>query len=341
MEAKFTFYNIEKCGYYTFGSTDPIFSGVTDVFAKLALWGADGRELENTTTYEHDRDNEIMRTFYVDSATCPVTNDIFLTLWNEVENDNGKIYGMAPNKKPGNTEILETGFDGLAIPGFPSYFWFSPENNVFASIKFDHSTSGKKNLELYMNGFLSNKSPYRVFNEEDVVIGYSQDGKYAKGCDKNHPRFLAKKRKNNKLEAELLANLSNIRKFVKKESLLYSTPDDRQLIERVFSRLLDNPPAFSKSKDIMHEVAFEPSAGQLKKIISNFYDNEDETLKNAGFIYNTGKRVMLKGINVSFKFNLDVTKFEAHVINVEALLKAVRLSRVELLAEMENPISTQ
>lgn len=50
---------------------------------------------------------------------------------------------------------------------------------------------------------------------------------------------------------------------------------------------------------------------------------------------------MLKGINVSFKFNLDVTKFEAHVINVEALLKAVRLSRVELLAEMENPISTQ
>ncbi len=50
---------------------------------------------------------------------------------------------------------------------------------------------------------------------------------------------------------------------------------------------------------------------------------------------------MLKGINVSFKYNLDVVRFDAHVINVENMLAAIQSSRAELLSEMENPISTQ
>lgn len=91
----------------------------------------------------------------------------------------------------------------------------------------------------------------------------------------------------------------------------------------------------------MHEIAFEPSESQLRRIIANFYENEDENLKNVGFVYNTGKRVMLKGINVSFKYNLDVVRFDAHVINVENMLAAIQSSRAELLSEMENPISTQ
>ncbi|OOF00360.1 hypothetical protein [Salinivibrio sp. IB643] len=282
-----------------------------------------------------------MRTFYVDSIKCQTTGDILLTLWNEVENDNGKIYGMSPSQMPGDTQILETGFSGRAIPGFPSYFWISPEHSVFASIKFDHSVHGKQSLDRYINGFLSNKSVYRVFDEDNCVIGFSENGQAVEGCEKIHPRFSSKIKKNNMLEAELLANISKIRKFVKKESLLYGTEDDRVLIERVFSNLLNNAPVFVQSKDIIHEIAFEPSESQLRRIIANFYENEDENLKNVGFVYNTGKRVMLKGINVSFKYNLDVVRFDAHVINVENMLAAIQSSRAELLSEMENPISTQ
>lgn len=252
MEAKFTFYNIEKCGYYTFGAVLPVLGGIGDTFEKLAQWASDGRQLENTTTYQHDADNDIMRTFYVDSIKCQTTGDILLTLWNEVENDNGKIYGMSPSQMPGDTQILETGFSGRAIPGFPSYFWISPEHSVFASIKFDHSVHGKQSLDRYINGFLSNKSVYRVFDEDNYVIGFSENGQAAEGCEKIHPRFSSKIKKNNMLEAELLANISKIRKLVKKESLLYGTEDDRVLIERVFSNLLDNAPVFVQSKDIMH-----------------------------------------------------------------------------------------
>ena len=84
---------------------------------------------------------------------------------------------MAPMEQPGNTAMLTTGFgDTPAIPGFPSYFWFVPEKNVFATIRFAHSVQGKSNLDHYLNGFLAIKSHYIVLNHEDEVHGYSHEG---------------------------------------------------------------------------------------------------------------------------------------------------------------------
>ena len=85
---------------------------------------------------------------------------------------------MPPLAKPGKVDMLTTGFDtDKAIPGFPCYFWFIPQLNVFASITFDHSLMGKGHLDNYLNGYLANKSPYRVFDKNNKVIGFSVDGK--------------------------------------------------------------------------------------------------------------------------------------------------------------------
>ncbi|EGR4199720.1 TPA: hypothetical protein ACGUMO_004376 [Vibrio vulnificus] len=338
MEAHITFFNIEKAGYYRFGQAEPVFSNISDLIDKLKVWASDGRSLENTSTFQAVPERDLMRAFYVDAKKHDATGDYVLTLWNEVQNDDGKIYGVRPNQLPGNTEILQTGFDGAAIPGFPSYYWFISKLNLFASIKFDHSIQGKQQLDRYLDGFLCNKSPYRVLDEDDSIVGYTENAKYEAGCDKNYPRFIAKVVKNNQLEAELLANISQIRKFVRKESLLYSSSDDRTVIERMFSSLLVNTPSFMQSREITQEIAFQPSENQLRNIIQNYYENENDSLKNVGFVYSSGKRVMLNGVRVAFKYDLEVVRYNDHVINVENMMAALQIAREDLLAQIENPI---
>jgi len=77
----------------------------------------------NTTTYQANTDYDIFNTYFCSWKKNPTNKDSVLILWNEVPNDNGKIYGMKPSEKPGTTTMLYTDFGSTeAIPGLPSYF---------------------------------------------------------------------------------------------------------------------------------------------------------------------------------------------------------------------------
>ena len=215
LEAKIKFFDIKKCGFYLRGGSQSEFSGLNDALHKLRDWASDGREFVNTTTYEADPDNDVRNTYFCNWHRNDVNGDSVLILWNEVPNDNGVIYGMNPMDRPGNTAMLTTGFgDTPAIPGFPSYYWFVPERSVFATVRFHHSVQGKSNLDNYLNGFLANKSPYRVTNEEGTVIGYSENGQQSDNSARIHSKFYALGRKQEELEAELLTNLHKIRRII-------------------------------------------------------------------------------------------------------------------------------
>ena len=200
-EVRVKFFDIHKCGFYHRGQGEPVISNTDDCLEKLKSWAQDGRTVENTTTYEEDIDNDIRNTYFVDAVKNSATGDYILTLWNEVANDNGVIYGMNPNQSPGNTDIMQTGFgDAPAIPGFPSYFWFLPSEGLFATIKFDHSVQGKNNLDLFLNGYLANKSPYRVVDSDDLVIGFSTTGNQTENHEKIYSKFHATGKKSNEIE---------------------------------------------------------------------------------------------------------------------------------------------
>lgn len=337
LEARVKFFDIKKCGYYLRGSDTPEFSSIIDVLQKLSDWASDGKELVNTTTYQPDPDNDLLNTYFSGWRQNETTGDSLLILWNEVANDNGVIYGLNPLEAPGNTSMLTTGFGNRpAIPGFPSYFWFVPEREVFATIKFVHSIQGKSNLDHYINGFMENKSPYRVINDEGTVCGYSLNGQETANSSRMYSKFYALGRKQEELEAELLTNLHKIRRIVKRESLRYTTQDDRDLIERVFSGLLNNAPEFHQSRTITHELQFQPSEVQLRQILNNFSDlNSTSSIRNAGFIYNDGRRVMLKGTSVSFAADINVNRENNEIVDPRELLRAITNQRGDLLRPLD------
>jgi len=340
LEAKIKFFDIKKCGFYLRGSDQTEFSGLNDILHKLNLWAGDGREFVNTTTYEADPDNDLRNTYFCNWHKNEVNGDSILILWNEVPNDNGVIYGMDPMDRPGSTDMLTTGFGNTsAIPGFPSYFWFIPEKDVFATIRFNHSVQGKKNLDYFLNGFIANKSPFRVLNGEGKVIGYSENGQSTEKSSRIHPKFHALGRKQEELEEELLTNLHKIRKIIKRETLKYTVEDDRKALERVFSRLLKNTPTFEQVRTITHELQFEPTEQQLRQIISNYAElNTASTIRNVGFIYNDGKRVMLNGTSVAFSAELNANREDNQIITPQSLLTAITSQRQDLLRPLDSKV---
>lgn len=337
LDAKIKFFDIKKCGFYKNRNSNPEFGGLSDTLEKLASWAGDGREFVNTTTYEPDEDIDLRNTYFCNWKRNDLNGDSVLILWNEVQNDNGVIYGMEPLAKPGETSMLTTGFGNTpAIPGFPSYFWFIPEKQALASIKFEHSASGKNNLEYYINGFLRNKSIYRVMDSEEVVIGYSQDGKETEYSHEINPRFLATGRIDKEVEAELISNIHIITKIIKKETLKYTIEEDRKTVETFFSKLLNNAPVLNQTRTIWHELQFRPSVEQIKEIVRNFSNREkNSTVKNVGFIYSNGKRIMLDGSRISFSTKINVTRNDNAIITPESLLAAITYQRSDFLRVFE------
>ena len=249
LEAKIKFFDIKRFGYYMRGENASSLGNVSDILQRLNAWANDGRAFSNTTTYEPDPDNDILSTYFCGWSQNPTTQDSLLVLWNQTPNDDGVIYGMNPQSPPGETSMLTTDFgDTPAIPGAPSYIWFVPGKNVFATIRFTHSVQGKVNLDHYLNGYLQNKSAYRVEDADGKVIGYSQNGRATENSARLHPKFEAYGRKQEELEAELLVNINKITKIVKRETLLYTIADDRSVFERVFANLLPNTPSFTQSR---------------------------------------------------------------------------------------------
>jgi hypothetical protein len=343
LEAKIKFFDIKKCGYFLRGSETPEFSNLNDALTKLNSWANDGRDIINTTCYEPDSDNNILNTYFCDWQINETNGDSVLILWNEVSNDNGTIYGMEPMQPPGGTSMLSTGFGSTkAIPGFPSYFWFIPQKDLFATVRFNHSVPGKGNLDYYLNGFMANKSSYSVISKKSEIIGYSINGKPNKNSPDIYSRFEAVGRKQNDLAAELIANRHRITRIIRKERLSYTVAEERSTIERVFSNLLSDPLKNTESRDISIDLQFRPTETELRQIINNFTNSEDGAgLSNAGFVYNNGKKVMLMGTAVAFKTELNLSRSTNQIISSQKLLQGLTKSRQALLAPILEPIADE
>lgn len=144
--------------------------------------------------------------------------------------------------------------------------------------------------------------------------------------------------KYDEVQAELISNISKITKILKREKITYRTPDDRKIIERVFSGLLNNAPNSTQERTLFHEMEFKPTEAQLKSIIKSYNSLESTSpIRNVGFKYSDGKAIWLSGANVAFEIELNVRRKDNHIITPDRLLSAIIKRRDELIAKMKTP----
>lgn len=331
MEARIRFFSIEQFGYYIRGGQNAGFGGTNESLEALSSWARDGREVFNTTTYEEDHSKDVYQTFFVDWSRDERSGDSVLVLWNETHNDDGKVYGIEPNRVPGRVEMLEGGFGaGVAIPGFPSYFWFIPDRNVYATIVFKHSGQGKSNLERYISGFIRNHSPFAVLDDESSIIGYSSNGQKTEQSNNTYSKFHSKGLKNPDVQNELFANIEGINRFLRKETLTYSVAENRNIIERMMSRVLGED-GFNQAVATFHqEISFHPTESQILNALQCANSDGLEG-GQIGFGLKDGRKIWIDGVTVSLEEDLNISRSENEIVDARLLLNYMLHQRIRLL----------
>jgi len=340
VEVKARFLRIEQCGFYLKRSKTLEFGDISSVFDDLLDWSSDIDNIENTKTFEGGELGQIKNVYFLDGYKSKKNNDFIIILWNESENDNGRMYGINPNKPVGSrgmvsTEFLEPG----TIPGTPSYFWIIPDAKLCVCLKFGHSVQGKIPFDQYMNSFLSNFSDYRVLNSDDEVVGYSKDGSASDESSVMCPRFFTRTAVNDAVKNDLIAKSESITQIIKKETLDYNDEDDRGSIERFMSGLLADAPQ-AKGKDsihIYHRMQFSPSKEQVEEIV-DAYRNRDfqSSITHAGFRFSDSSTVMLDRVSISQDIDLDVKIKEGEVVDPKSIMKSLAKNRSELLQRFDS-----
>ncbi|MDO4698312.1 MAG: hypothetical protein Q4A60_06525 [Pasteurellaceae bacterium] len=179
MQARITFYQIKRCGIYKRGSkgSQPQFLGIKSMLANLENW-AIGKELSETDVFKNAQ-NKGFCTYLADIKST--AKSTILVMWNQVPHTESGVLSLPNKSKVGAIKQADANaVKEDSIPGYPTYFWFVPSKNVFATICFSTIVNGRIAMENYVKQFMAVFSDYVVkeFDEqrgELVIKGYSAD----------------------------------------------------------------------------------------------------------------------------------------------------------------------
>lgn len=167
MQAKITFYDIQRCGFYKYGDNQVLFGNISDTLKDLHQW-VQGASLSETKV--HDHIGSILGTYVAALEPSQGNKSYLLVLWNQVPSTEAGVLSLKTDAVIGQQQtLIENPIEQDSIAGYPTCFWFIPEKNCFASIVFEKGLTGKRALELYLFNFLRHCSQY-------VQVGQSEDG---------------------------------------------------------------------------------------------------------------------------------------------------------------------
>lgn len=327
MDARIRFYRITQCGYYD--HDDFQFGGIADILENLKSW-IEGKALNETQTYSVDPENnesDILRTFCY--SIVANSDEYLMITWNENADVDGKMASIDGRGTTGHATIETVEPPEGFIPGYPSLFWIIPSRNLFATIQLNTHLNGRKNLDIYLNGFLATRSQYVVYEEtngENSIEGY--------GCSENDCRHLKPifssvlYRQPGQIEF-IKNNRESIKKFIKKDKFNLERPETTTYWQAIYRFLTGKQTnvCCNVEKRISVELEMTPSAEELENIIAQWEaDIEAFPVGDVGFsLVGHPQLFWLRQSIASQVFNLDIHP------NGESIL----IPPSELLAELQ------
>lgn len=324
MDARVRFYRITQCGYYDHSRFQ--FGDMADILNNLKSW-ISGKALNETQAYSVDPDNnesDLLRTFCysVDSNA----GEYLVTTWNENADVDGKMASIDGQGITGCATVKTVEPSRGYIPGYPAFFWFVPNSSIFATVQLNTRLNGRKNLNVYLKGFLDTRSKYVIYDEvngERKVVGYgiSEDD-----FGHPHPRFSSILYKQPGQIEFIRNNRESIRKLIKKDKLKLERPETVALWQafyRMFTGNQTNNICQTENK-VSVEVDMTPSAEELENIISQWeLDSETYPISDVGFEFTGNQQPFwLRQSIASDTFDLDVHFTDENVLVPPARLLA-------------------
>lgn len=331
--AKITFYKVNECGFYARGETTPKFGSIQDLLLSLEDW-SQGKQLVETKTYEPNGSSEQMPCYLLNILSSG--SSWLVTIWNETPSTDGQTASAVGTSNVGNAQIVMNELPEGGIPGFATYFWFIPELNIFASIRFQHLISGQKPMQLYMESYLALFSPFVVVTEPDenediFIIGYKANPE-DEAADL-YPKFrtcLFKKRGNRDL---LLAKAHDIRKIIRKASLRLSRPEDLSHWQRLLTALdLRTATPNDEAIKVKYEVGANLSRDDLHALIEGWEQEHERQWDDYGFQFRGDNAIHWLSHSIArSEYQVEIRRENAEVVNASMLLSELERLRPEII----------
>ena len=365
-------YSIEKFGYFERGSEIPAFGNTSELLRQLFNWVAD-KNVNQTVTYAINPEGDRFRTFCHDIQTND-SGDYLISTWNETLITEGNIAAIAGDQPTGNADIDLTQVPEGHIPGYPTYFWFIPEINKFATLLLrGNRKNGVSSLKKYLHGFMTFYSDYVKYDEayyhENIsqdnlldgqlfsrVIGYT-DGR--KPITKNLYRWFEPILYNEESKPAELAKRKRelIRKVHYKTTLEYTSSEDRNFLGVLAQRMgLSRPPEPETNYvNLSYEFTFQnPSIEEIEGIVGEWTRKKDEDeneWEDVGFELapenKNQKTIWLNRYLASDIFNFRLSITNSEIVNTLELLnllterKTEILERLSIMPDMDQDIYLQ
>lgn len=338
--AKINFFKITKSGFFKPNSSKYMFGDTAATLDDLDDWVGD-KTLSETATFEIDPDSgaNYLNTYCLDIIKSSNSGDFLITTWNESPFTDAGVASIDLNSQVGNVDVEMLELDDGRVPGYATYFWIIPDQDLYATIRFNHLLNGNQAFQAYIQEYLSKFSKYVVVREvedddqeADInVCAYQED-------DGSEPQQLVAHfkamvlKKAGKIEF-IEENRERISKVLRKSTLSPLIQDSRSLYEKLLTNvgLLDPVPLSTEIKT-QFELNLTPSSEELQTIINEWEENNDTKWNDVGFkLSGDNTKHWLSHSLVKHEMTLDVTRDNPEVINGESLLRQLSENRDVLL----------
>jgi hypothetical protein len=265
----------------------------------------------------------------------PAGNDWLLATWNTVPNADGKVASLARNSRVGRPPTVHDNpvVEG-SIPGFPTYFWFLPEHNVFATLRFENPITAARPMMGYVKQFLKTESGFVVKDQEDGIVGYRDlngDGDHTKA----HVKVTANVRTKPGEVARLRRERPNIRTVIRDSYLIQRVQRDRNWFQRVSQRVRDSEQGSELTHDTKVHIAmsYTPTEEELEQMIETELGTERPTeFDDLGFkLAGSGETIWINSAMSRNTVNLNLPIPANGVVPVRDLAAVLTARRREFL----------
>lgn len=161
---RLTFFDVTKAGFYNLNDEVQKSADIVNILDSLTDWVC-SLSFEETLPLVDDsrlRKKVYCRGVHKDENT----GDYFFVLWKSELDGNGNLQGVAPDSKVNSSSndvmmLSDDMTDGVKyIWGKPCYYWYIPELNKFAAIRFPHSNSDTYLFGRYIRDYANFRMPY-------------------------------------------------------------------------------------------------------------------------------------------------------------------------------------
>lgn len=347
VEARIKFFQVEKCGYYHYGSPTPAFGDLGDMLDDLATW-VSGKSLSETATYEptDEQDSNLLRTFCY-GVSAARNGDVLLTTWNETPTTEGAVASVQLSGQVNSAAVATAAVRTGYVTGYPAYFWFPNGTNLYATIQVRNRLNGRSNLNAFLRGFLEKYSKYTVLDaaassaDEDVIAGYAADGT-ADNIESVRPSYRCGSMRIPGDIEFLRANRALIRHIERRDVLHFDVREDIALWQKLWRSVTGNQNAtLTGQHRVRLDLEYEPSEEDFESVVAH-WNQEHEAVGNVARFQDVGFRLQghsrvywLSRSVASDTFELDVTYSNDAVIDAGSLLRQLNANRQEILTLTE------